>query len=75
MTVFVIEFDIRNFIAKLLDETLKKTVMRTTRILAKKSVSLLDILIQGGFHSFCSQLVRLEKVFVIRLWDFVNEYP
>ncbi len=28
-----------------------------------------------GFLSFCSQAVRLGRVFMRRLWDFTNHYP
>ncbi len=73
--VFGIEIDIRKFTAKLPDEKLEKAVKVTSKVLAKQSVTFLDIQSLVGFLSFCSHAVNLERVFMQRLWDFVNEYP
>ena len=41
--VFGIEMDTRKFIAKLLDEKLEKAVKATSKVLAKQSVTFLNI--------------------------------
>ncbi len=73
--VFGIEIDTRKFTAKLSNEKLEKAVKATSKVLAEQSVTFLDIQSLVGFLSFCSQAVCLGKVFMRRLWDFVNEYP
>lgn len=70
-----IKIDTSTFIARLPAEKLDKAVKATAKILAEKSVSLLEIQSLVGFLSFCSQAVRLGRVFMRRLWDFVNQFP
>lgn len=71
--VFGIEIDTRSFTAKLPDEKLEKAVRATSKVLAEQSVTFLDIQFLVGFLSFCSQAVRLSRVFMRRLWDFLNK--
>ena len=54
---------------------LEKAKNTTSKILRQKSVSFIDIQSLMGFLLFCSQAVRLGRVFVGRLCDFVNHYP
>lgn len=72
---FGIEIDTKNFIARLPNEKLAKAVKATSKFLAKQLVTFLDIQSLVGFLSYCSQAVRLGRVFMRRLWNFVNEYP
>lgn len=75
VVVFGIEVDTSSFTARLPKEKLTKAIEATSRILNEKSVSFLDMQSLVGFLSFCSQAVRLGRVFMRRLWDFVNHYP
>lgn len=72
---FGIEIDTKSFIARLPNEKLDKAIKATSKVLAEQSVTFLDIQSLVGFLSFCSQAVCLGRVFMRRLWDFVNEYP
>lgn len=75
LVVFGIEVDTNTFTAKLPREKLEKARTATARILKEKSVSFLKMQSLVGFLSFCSQAVRLGRVFMMRLWDFVNLFP
>ena len=75
VVVFGIEIDTSSLTARLPKEKLTKAIEATSRILNEKSVSFLDMQSLVGFLSFCSQAVRLGRVFMRRLWDFVNHYP
>lgn len=73
--VFGIEIDTSLFTARLPQDKLKKVIGATSKILSQKAVSFIDIQSLVGFLSFCSQAVRLGRVFMRRLWDFINHYP
>ncbi len=73
--VFGIEIDTSTFIARLPAEKLDKAVKAIAKILAEKSVSLLKIQSLIEFLSFCFQAVCLDRVFMRRLWDFINQFP
>lgn len=75
VVVFGIEIDTKSFTARLPNEKLNKAIKATGKVLAKQSATFLDIQSLVGFLSFCSQAVRLGRVFMQRIWDFVNEYP
>lgn len=68
LSVFSIEVDT---IARLPAEKLEKAIKATEKVLANQSVAFLDIQSRVSFLSFCSQ-VRLGRVFMRRLWDFIN---
>ena len=69
-----IEVDTSKFTAHLPHEKLEKVKNTTSKILRLESVSFIDIQSMVGFLSFCSQAVRLGRVFIRRLWDFINHY-
>lgn len=73
--VFGIEIDTKSFTARLPDNKLEKAVKTTSKVLVKQLVTFLNIQSLVGFLSFCSQALRLGRVFMRRLWDFVNMYP
>lgn len=73
--VFGIEIDTKSFTAKLPNNKLAKAIKATGKTLAEQSVSFLDIQSLVGFLSFGFQAVRLGRIFMQRLWDFVNEFP
>lgn len=75
LSVFGIKVDTARFIARLPRDKLERAIQKTGKVLADDSVSLLDIQSLVGFLFFCSQAVRLERVFMRRLWDFVNHIP
>lgn len=75
ITVFEIEIDTMSFTARLPTEKLDKAVKATARVFTEQSVSLLDMQSFVGFLSFCSQAVCLGRVFMRRLWDFINQFP
>lgn len=73
--VFGIERDTSWFTARLPTDKLEKAIKATLKVLSQKAVSFIDIQSLVGFLSFCSQAVRLGRVFMRRLWDFINHYP
>lgn len=73
--VFGIEIDTENFIARLPSEKLEKVRKATSAALASASISLLDIRSLIGYLSFCAKAVRLGRVFMRKLWDFLKAYP
>ncbi len=75
VTVFGIEVDTSSFTARLPRNNLEKAILASSKVLSQKVVSYIDIQSLVGFLSFCSQAVRLGRVFMIRLWDFINYYP
>ena len=72
--VFGIEIDTSCFIARLSKEKLEKATRVIAKVLSQKSVSFIDMQSLVGFLSFCSQAVRLGRMFMRRLWDF-NHFP
>ena len=75
MIVFGIEIDISLFTARLPADKLKKAIRATLKVLSQKAVSFINIQSLMRFLSFCSQAVRLGRVFMRRLWDSINHYP
>ncbi len=73
--VFEIEIDTSSFTVWLPGYKLEKAVRAILKVLSQKAVSFIDIQSLMGFFSFCSQAVRLDRVFVRKLWDFINRYP
>ena len=73
--VFGIEIDTSCFTARLPKDKLEKATKATAKILSQKSVSFIDMQSLVGFLSYCSQAVRLGRVFMRRLWDFINYFP
>ncbi len=73
--VFGIEIDTSSVTARLLIDKLEKAIKVTAKILNQKSISFIDMQLLIGFLSFCSQAVKLGRVFTRRLWDFTNHYP
>ncbi len=58
-----------------LEEKLKKAIRATLKVLSQKAISFIDIQSLVGFLSFCSQAVRLGRLFMRRLSDFINHHP
>ncbi len=74
VVVFGIEVDTSCFTAHLPKEKLNKATRATAKVLSQKSVSFINMQSLMGFLSFCSQAVRLGRVFMRRLWDFINHF-
>ncbi len=72
--VFGIEINTVNFIARLPSEKLEK-YGKQQAILGSASISLLDIRSLIGDLSFCAKAVRLGRIFMRKLWDFLKAYP
>ena len=72
--VFGIEIDTSSFTARLPADKLEKTIRATLKVLSQKAVSFIDIQSLVGFLFFCSQAVKLGRVFMRKLWDFINHY-
>lgn len=72
--VFGIEIDTSLFTACLPRDKLEKAIKATLKVLSQKVVSFSNIQSLVGFLSFCFQAVRLGRVFMRRLWDFINHY-
>ncbi len=75
VTVFGIEVDTSSFTTRLPRDKLEKAILASSKVPSQKVVSYIDIQSLVGFLSFCSQAVRLGRVFMRRLWDFINHYP
>ena len=75
VTVFGIEVDTSSFTSRLPWDKLEKAILASSKVLSQKTVSYIDIQSLVRFLSFCSQAVRLGRVFMRRLWDFINHYP
>lgn len=73
--VLGIEVDTNTFEARLPIDKLSRAIASTHSALTQHSLSLHDAQSLSGFLSFCSQAVRLGRVFMRRLWDFVASYP
>lgn len=73
--MFGIEVDIALFTARLPADKLEKAVRATAKVLSQKAVSFIYMQSFVGFLSFCSHIVRLGRVFMRRLGDFINLYP
>lgn len=73
--VFGVEINTSLFTAQLLADKLNKAINATTKVLCQKAVRFINIQSLVGFLSFCSQAVRLGRVFMRRLWDLINLYP
>lgn len=72
VVVFGIKVDTSYFIACLPKEKLDKATRAITKVLSQKSVSFIDMQLLVGFLLFYLQVVRLGRVFMKRLWDFIN---
>ena len=70
-----IKIDTDTFEAHLLIDKLNRAITATQAALTHRSLSLHDAQSLTGFLSFCSQVVRLGRVFMRCLWDFVASYP
>lgn len=77
VSILGIEVDTNLFTACLPKEKLDRAISKTAAVLAdiSGSISLFDIQSLVGFLFFCSQAVCLGRVFMRRLWDFINQYP
>ncbi len=75
VTVFGIEVVTSSFTARLPRNKLEKAILASLKVVSQKAVSYIDIQSLVRFLSFCSQAVSLGRVFMRRLWDFINHYP
>ncbi len=75
VTVLRIEMDTSSFTARLPRDKFEKAILALLKVLSQKAVSYIYIQSLVGFLSFSSQAVRLGRVFMRRLWDFINHYP
>ncbi len=75
VTVFGIEVDKSSFTALLPRNKFEKAILASSKFLSQKAVSYIDIQSLVEFLSFCFQAVGLGRVFMRRLWDFINHYP
>lgn len=74
LSVFGIKVNTSIFTARLPKDKLERAIKSTAEVLANSSVSLLDLQLLVGFLSFCSQAVKLGRVFMKRLRGFVNQF-
>jgi hypothetical protein len=72
ISIFDIEMNIDQFIARLFSNKLTRVIEYTRLVLKKTFITLLDMQSLMKFLSFCSQAVRLDRVFMRRLWDFMT---
>lgn len=71
----MIEMDPNNFTRKLPKEKREKAVHATTKILKNQSVEFIKTSPSVGFFLFYFQAVKFGRVFMRRLWGFVNDFP
>lgn len=72
--IFGIKVDTSYFIVRLPKKKLDKTTRVTAKVLNQKLVSFIVMQSLVEFLSFCLQAVRLGRVFMKRLWDFINYF-
>lgn len=65
--VFEMEIDTSSFTAQLPNDKPNKETLVTAKVLSQKLVSFIDIQLLVGFPTFCSQTVRLGRIFMRRL--------
>ncbi len=75
ITIFGIEVDFPSFTARFPWDKLEKAILASLKVLSQKAISYIDIQSLVRFLYFCFQAVRLDRVFLRRLWDFINHYP
>lgn len=75
VVVFAIKINTSCFIARLPKRKPEKAINSTVKALGQKSVSFIDMQCLVGFLLFCSQAVRLGRVFIRRLWNGINYFP
>lgn len=68
--VFGIKVDTNIFTVRLPLEKLERAKKATEKLFKDRSVSFHEVQSLMGFLSFCSQVVRLGRVFMKRLWEF-----
>ena len=71
----MIPTDTNLFIARLPREMLERAIKITTKALLQKSLSLHEARSLSGFLTFCTRVVRLGRVFMKNIWDFIASYP
>lgn len=75
VSVFGMETNKNLFIAKSRQKSFTKPKNATGTAPTKESLPLHEAQSRTGFLSFCARVVRLGRLFMRRLWDFVASYP
>lgn len=73
--VFGIVVNTSCFTARLPKEKLDKIIRAIAKVFSQKSVSFINIQSLVGFLQFCLQAVRLGRIFMGKLQDFINHFP
>ncbi len=72
---FGIKVDTSCFTAYLPKKKLDKVTRATAKIFNQKSFSFINMQLLVGFFSCCYLAVKLGRVFLRRLWEFINHFP
>jgi len=70
-----ITLNTNNFQASLSAEKIAKAIKLTAIALAKRRMTLLEVQTIGGYLSWCSDVVRLGKVYLHHIWQFLASFP
>jgi hypothetical protein len=75
VTTLGITLNTNNFQASLSPEKIAKAIKLTAIALAKRNMTLLEVQIIGGYLSWCAEVVRLGKVYLHHIWQFLASFP
>jgi hypothetical protein len=75
VTTLGITLNTNNFQASLLAEKITKAIKLTAATLAKRCITLLEVQTIGGYLSWCLEVVRLGKVYLHHIWQFLASFP
>jgi hypothetical protein len=75
VTALGITLNTNNFQASLSVEKIAKAIKLTATALQKRRMTLLEVQTIGGYLSWCSEVVRLGKVYLHHIWQFLASFP
>jgi hypothetical protein len=75
VTALGITLNTNNFQASLSVEKITKAIKLTAIALQKRRMTLLEVQTIGGYLSWCSEVVRLGKVYLHHIWQFLASFP
>jgi len=75
VTTLGITLNTNNFQASLSLKKIAKAIRLTAAALAKQNMTLLEVQTIGGYLSWCAEVVRLGKVYLHHIWQFLASFP
>lgn len=75
VTTLGITLNTNNFQASLSPKKIAKAIKLASAALAKRRITFLEVQTIGGYLSWCSEVVRLGKVYLHHIWQFIASFP